>query len=65
MSPDTRRQVLVGLGFPETHEAVTDERDWVEFNPRLVADIPLCQGTVNIAVLAALADEPEHLHLAL
>ena len=52
---DTRRHLLVSLGFPEHHEAVTDERDWVEFNPRLVADIPLCQGTVNIAVLPATA----------
>ena len=59
LSQDARRHVLVSLGFPETHEAVTDERDSVEFNPRLVVDIPLCQGTVNIAVLAALADEPE------
>jgi len=49
---------LVSLGFPENHEAVTDERDWVEFNPRLVGEIPLSQGTMNIAVLPAIeADE--------
>ena len=55
---DTRRRVLVSLGFPENHEAVTDERDSVEFNPRIVAEIPLSQGTMNIAVLPAIeADE--------
>ena len=26
-----------------------------QFNPRLVADIPLSQGTMNIAVLPAMA----------
>lgn len=59
LDDETRSAVLSNLGFDETRVAVivSAKMDEVPIDARIVPDIPLCQGTVNIAYLESLADD--------
>ena len=53
LNVDTKRRVVLGLGFSEEEATQAETCDEITVNPRIIAGVPITNGTINIATLAA------------